>query len=266
MPITSPLTSEPIQQKEFAQLDYQVMRHAFECQTEVGRLCDEVIYQNDLAARLQDAGLQVRTEAPVIVQHLDFAKRYLLDMVVAHAGIYELKTARELAGEHDAQLLNYLFLCDARHGKLINFRAALVQGRFINAMFSQTERRQFEVEVNNWQEREQTDQAFRESLLGLLNDWGCCLDLALYTEALTHFAGGEARVVQRLPLDRGERRLGTQRWRLLNPETAFWVTGLMGGTAEYEDHLRAILRLAPLRTIQWVNLARRRVQLVSLSK
>ncbi len=34
----------------------------------------------------------------------------------------------------------------------------------------------------------------------------------------------------------------------------------------HEHHLRALLGLTPLRTIQWVNLARRRVQLASLNK
>jgi GxxExxY protein len=266
MPITKPIISGPIHQKEFAKLDYEVMRHAFECQTELGRLCDEAIYQNDLAARLQAAGLPVRTEAQVTVQHRGFAKTYLLDMVVAHAGIYELKTARDLAGEHEAQLLNYLFLGDARHGKLINFRSGQVQARFINATLSQTERCRFNVEMNDWKEPEPTDRAFRESLLGLLQDWGCCLDLALYTEALIHFAGGAGRVTQRLPLTRSERVLGTQRWHLLNADTAFWITGLTEGMAEYEQHLRALLRLTPLRTIQWVNLARLRIQLASLSR
>ena len=259
------MTLSPIPQEEFAQLDYDVMRHVFECQSQLGRLCDEAIYQNDLAARLQAGGLPVRTEVPVTVRHRDFAKTYSLDLVVADAGIYELKTARALAGEHEAQLLNYLLLCGAHHGKLVNFRTPKVQSRFINTTLAQTERRQFDIDMDRWQERKQSDQAFRERLIGLLKDWGCWLDLALYTEALIHFAGGESHVVQRVPLARGDQRLGTQRWHLLNPETAFWITGLTAGTANYEHHLRALLCLTPLRTIQWVNLARRRVQLISLT-
>ena len=122
------------------------------------------------------------------------------------------------------------------------------------------------MDMKNWQEREPTDQAFRESLVGLLEDWGCWLDLGLYTEALVHFAGGESRVVQRVPLARAGRSLGTQRWQLLNPETAFWVTGLTSGAVDYEHHLRSLLCLTTLRTIQWVNLNRRRIQITSLSK
>jgi len=120
--------------------------------------------------------------------------------------------------------------------------------------------------MEGWQERDRTDQVFRESLIGLLQDWGGWLDLALYTEALIHFAGGEDRVVQRVPLTRVGIRLGTQRWFLLNPETAFWVTGLTEGTADYEQHLRALLGLTSLHTVQWVNLARQQVRLVSLTR
>src|SRR5436190_23908801 len=110
MPITSPVPSNPFTQQEFAQLDYLVMRHAFECQNQLGRLCDELIYQNDLATRLRGAGLPVRTEVPITVTCRDFTKRYSRDLVVAYAGIYELKSAPGLIGEHEAQLLNYLFL------------------------------------------------------------------------------------------------------------------------------------------------------------
>ena len=35
---------------------------------------------------------------------------------------------------------------------------------------------------------------------------------------------------------------------------------------DYEHQLRALLALTPLRTIQWINLARRHVQLASLNK
>src|SRR5205823_154702 len=57
MPITCPISLAPMSQEEFAQVDYRVMRHAFDSQNELSRLCDEVIYHNDLAARLESAGL-----------------------------------------------------------------------------------------------------------------------------------------------------------------------------------------------------------------
>jgi len=266
MPITSPVSLNQINQDDFAKLDYQVMRHAFQSQNELGRLCDEVIYQNDLTNRLEAAGLPTLKEVPVTVTYRDFVKIYSLDLVVANAGIYELKTATALVAAHEAQLLNYLFLCGSRHGKLINFRPINVESRFFNTTLSQTDRGQFAVEADGWLERDQTDLVFREVLLGLLRDWGCWLGLDLYTEALIHFAGGEGAVAVLLPLTQGNCNLGMQRFLLLNPETAFRVTSLVEGTADYEQHLRLLLRLSPLRTIHWVNLARNRVQLTSLTK
>jgi len=242
------------------------MRHAFECQNQLGRLCDELIYQNDLAARLRAAGLPVRTEVAITVTCRDFAKTYSLDLVVADAGVYELKAVLGLIGEHEAQLLNYLFLRGTNHGKLINFRPAQVESRFINTTLTHHERRQFEIHTQAWQERDRTDQIFRENLIAMLQDWGCWLDLALYTEALVHFAGGETRVIQLLPLVRGEVSLGKQHFNLLNVETAFRLTALTAGAEHYERHLRCLLGLSPLRAIQWINLARNQVQLVSIIK
>src|SRR5438046_6988027 len=94
VPITSLICVRTVRQEEFAQLDYRVMRHAFDSQNELGRLCDEVIYENDLAVRLESAGLgPVQRQVPVTVTHRDFTKLYSLDLVVSHAVIYELKTA-----------------------------------------------------------------------------------------------------------------------------------------------------------------------------
>lgn len=266
MPITGPPVLLPINQEEFSELDYRVMRLAFECQNQLGRLCEEAIYQNDLIVRLEAAGLSASKEVPVTVTHGSFKKTYLLDLVVANAGIYELKTVLGLAGAHEAQLLNYLLLCGTHHGKLINFRPAQVESRFINTTLTPLERRQFTVETSAWQERDQTDSVFRENLLGLLTDWGCRLDLALYTEALVHFSGGENQVVQRMPLIRNGANLGTQCFHLLNPETAFRITSLVEGVPDYEHQLRAMLRLSPLRTLQWVNLGRQKIQFISLTR
>jgi GxxExxY protein len=266
MPITAPLALCSLDQKAFGQLDYCVMRHAFECQNELGRLCDEVIYENDLAVRLQADGIPVEKEVKVSVTHRDFTKTYRLDLVVASVGIYELKTHQMLVGEHEAQLLNYLFLCGGRHGKLINFRPHQVESRFVNATLTQDQRRIFEIETDRWQETSERDRFLRDTMLGLLRDWGGWLDVALYTEALSHFLGGEDTTVQPVTLSREGVILGRQRLHLLTPDTTFRVTALTEGNEDYERNLVSLLRVSPLRAIQWVNLARRRVQFVSLVK
>ncbi len=241
------------------------MRLAFESQNQLGRLCDETIYQADLAARLESAGLSPQTEVPVTITHRDFAKTYWLDLLVSNSAIYELKTVSSLAGVHEAQLLNYLFLCDAPRGKLVNFRPAQVEARYVNTSLTLAERRSFVFDSDRFQAHDQTDSAFGATLLALLQDWGNSLDLDLYTEAMVHFAGGEVPVSHLLPLTRDGLLLGRQRFHLLNPETAFRITALPDGASNHERHLRSLLRLTPLRAFHWANLARGRVQLVTLT-
>ena len=266
-PIITPIPLDPISQEEFAKLDYRVMHHAYQCQNQLGRLCDEVIYQNDLAARLQSIGLgPVRTGVRITVTHRDFTKHYSLDLMVADAGIYELKTAHKLVGEHDAQLLNYLFLYGSFRGKLINFRPPKVESRFVNTTLAPQQRHEFEVDTRRWQEREESDHLFRTTLLGLLEDWGSWLELALYTEAITHFIGGPGRGLQLVPLQREGISLGNQHLHLLSPETAFRLTALPEVPEEYEYQLRSLLGLSPLRTMQWVNFAHHCVEFITLRR
>jgi len=195
MPINCPVCMRDMDQEEFARLDYRVMACAFESQNELGRLCDEVVYQNDLAARLEAAGVgPIRKEVPVMLSQQDFIKTYSLDLVVADAAIYELKTDHRLVPEHEAQLLNYLFLQDAQHGKLVNFRPAQVESKFVNNQLAPEARRQLEIDTQRWRETDSTSTLVRATLVPILEDWGGFLELPVYTQALTHFLGGEEKV------------------------------------------------------------------------
>jgi len=267
MPISSPVSIRPIHQAEFATIDYRVMRCAFDSQNELGRLCDENIYQNDLAVRLELAGLgPVRKEVPVTITHRDFAKTYWLDLVVGDAAIYELKTESRLAAEHDAQLLNYLFLEGAYHGKLVNFRPDHVESKFINTSLTEHARKQLTVDSQRWSEPDPGSQTLRTMLLEMLEDWGGFLQLRLYTEALIHFLGGEEKVARMVPLSRDGASLGNQRFHLVGTGTAFRVTGLTEGLEQYECELRSLLDHCPLRAIQWINLGGPRIQFVTVTK
>jgi len=69
-----------------------VMAQVFASQNELGRLCDEAVYQSDIALRLEAAGLgPVAKEVPVSVAWRDFTKTCYLDLVVPAAFICELK-------------------------------------------------------------------------------------------------------------------------------------------------------------------------------
>jgi GxxExxY protein len=267
MPISCPIAVRSIDQEEFCKLDYRVMGLAFETHNELGRLCDEVVYHNDLAARLEAAGVgSVYKEVPVTVTHCDFAKTYWLDLVVVHAAIYELKTEARLAPDHDAQLLNYLFLFGAHHGKLINFRPEQIESRFINTTLTPKTRREFELDTQRWSEPDDPSKFLRTRLVELLEDWGAFLELPLYTEALTYFLGGEQKVVRMVPLQRDGVPLGNQRMHLISADIAFRLTALTANTERYERNLRLLLAHSPLSAIQWMNMSRHRVEFVTLTK
>ena len=105
MPFSTPFPLRPISQEEFAVIDYEVMRHAFASQNELGRLCDEVIYQHDLGLRLEGAGMgPIRTAVPITVFHQDFSKTFFLDLVVGDSAIYELKTVAQFVAEPPSPL------------------------------------------------------------------------------------------------------------------------------------------------------------------
>ena len=48
-PFHCPIPLRRLSRPEFDELSRQIMAHAFASQNELGRLCDEAVYQNDLA-------------------------------------------------------------------------------------------------------------------------------------------------------------------------------------------------------------------------
>lgn len=83
----------------------------------------EKVYENALAHRLSKAGVEVKQQHPIQVFDEDgtLIGDYLADLLVENQLIVELKTARALASEHEAQVLGYLQSSRLEHGLLINF-------------------------------------------------------------------------------------------------------------------------------------------------
>jgi hypothetical protein len=186
-------------------------------------------------------------------------------LVVDHA-VYELKTTTALTGEHEAQLLHYLFLLGVPRGKLINFRPSQVQGRLHATALTPEKRRKFRLDDSRWQDLTPQCADLRATTRELLADWGAFLDFHLYRQALAHFLGGEGRVLQRMPLYRGDISLGTQAFYVHAPGVAFQVTALTDHVAATERHLRRLLALTKLQAIQWINLNQAEIRLVTLDQ
>jgi GxxExxY protein len=85
----------------------------------------EKVYENALAHRLRNLGLDVKQQHPLTVYDEDgtVIGEYFADLFVDNRLIIELKAVKALADEHIAQLLGYLRASRIEHGLLINFGA-----------------------------------------------------------------------------------------------------------------------------------------------
>jgi GxxExxY protein len=262
MPINFPISFEPLSTEDFGKLDYAVMAGAFATHKELGRLADEEIYQGDFAARLSQAGFKISREVPVTVSFGSFSKVYSLDLVIDERAVYELKAVARLTSEHVAQLLNYLCLVESERGKLVNFRPASIETKFVNAPLSRKHRQRFFVNEIHWK----GPGVFRDLLIDLLRDWGTGLELLLYQQAIVNLLGGDERVAIVLPMTRNGISLGNQRFLLSDPQSAFRLTAFSGDFSPYKSHLERLLRHSPLAFIHWVNIDLETVTFTTIKK
>lgn len=265
MPIDVPFKVHRLTKDEFAKIDYEVMNHAFACHGELGRLCDEKIYQADLAARLIQAGYETQREVRILIRHKDFSKEYILDVLLINGAIYELKVASAIVADHETQLLNYLFIADIEHGKIINFRPASVGSRFVNNPIGYARQREFTCDTTRWKPLTPKCDTLVSLMSDLGQDWGVFLEGRLYREALTHFLGGDSAVIKPVTLRRNHIVLGQQPFHLLSDDVAFQITTSPSRQHLIKAEFQRLLKLTPLRAFQWINLARHTIQFTTIS-
>ena len=109
--------------KDAKTLSDQVRQTAFDIHAYHGHGHLEKVYENALAHRLRKTGLDVKQQHPIKVFDEDgtVIGDYLADLLVEGFLIVDLKTAKALALEHEAQILGYLKSARLEHGLLINF-------------------------------------------------------------------------------------------------------------------------------------------------
>lgn len=260
MPITPRSEIRRMSQQEFGELAYMVMGHVFAVHRELGRLFDEKIYKRELAYRVPEAELEV----PVEVRHESFMKMYFVDLLVSGGGLFELKAAEAIVPTHRAQTLNYLYLANLGHAKLVNMRPEQVEHEFVNTTLTSDDRLQFQIDTQHWDESIPGATRFAEVLTALHRDWGTGLQLSLYEEALTHFLGGDAAVLGDVEVQTPEHALGHQTMHRAAPRTAFVLTALTMPAPNFETHARRLLGHTHLEAILWANLGLRCVTLSAL--
>lgn len=109
--------------KDIKSLCDQVRQIAYDIHVYHGHGHLEKVYENALAHRLAKAGLNVKQQHPINVFDEDgtLIGDYVADLLVDDVLIIELKTAKTIAPEHEAQIIGYLKSSRLEHGLLINF-------------------------------------------------------------------------------------------------------------------------------------------------
>jgi len=268
MPVTHNIKIKHISEDDFRALDYKVMELIFSIHKDMGRFWNENIYQNELAFRCRDIGFtEIATEIPIKVSFEDFQKFYYIDLLINNGVIYELKTAKQLTGEHKNQTLNYLFLMGLHYGKLVNLRPQSVDYSFVSTNITTKKRYEFSIDDREWKQLDSDSLWLKQLIIDLLNEWGVFLDTDLFLDAIMHFRGGENNVAKSIEVVNNQRdALGTQKVHLLNLKTAFRISSMTKDDIYYEQHLYRFIRYTPLKAIQWINFNRDKIVFKTISR
>lgn len=99
-----------------------VLNAFYKVHRKLGYGFSEKVYENSLAIELRKLGLRVAQQQEIQVFYDGQpVGTYFADLVVNEVGMLELKAAKQLADEHEAQLLNYLKATRIEVGLLLNF-------------------------------------------------------------------------------------------------------------------------------------------------
>lgn len=265
MPIELQHPIQQISEKEFHELDYEIMRMAFATHGDLGRFYDETIYQNELERRCQEAGISTTKEFETKLIHKDFEKPLFLDLLINASSMYELKATKSIVDPHRIQALNYLFATNTQHGKLINFRPSSVEHEFVSTHLTLEKRRKYCIEDKGW-DRGSNPERIRAILSSLLDDWGAFLDTDIYLDALCHFLGGKEHIIRPVEIHSQTTLLGQQKIPLLSTTEGFCLTSLTKNIPAYKKHLIRFLKHTHLESIHWINFNRSQINLTSLPR
>jgi len=118
-------------QREINALCDKIRQLAFEIHVYLRHGHLERIYENALAHRLIKAGIKTKQQYPLSVWDQDgtLLGEYFVDILVEDFLILEIKAAKSLAAEHEAQIFGYLRAARLQHALLLNFGAPKFQIR-----------------------------------------------------------------------------------------------------------------------------------------
>ncbi len=125
-----------LQDFKHVELTEQIIGAFYEVYNSLGYGFLERVYENALVIELRKLGLHVVAQMPITVSYKGIlVGEYVADILVDDKVIIEIKAAKSLLSEHDAQLLNYLKATKIELGILVNFgpKAEVRRKAFNNA-------------------------------------------------------------------------------------------------------------------------------------
>jgi len=80
------------------------------------------VYENSMRVSLEKLGYAVNQQFPIdVIFEGEHVGKYFADLLVANKVVVELKAAKAISPDHEAQLLNYLKATGLQVGLLLNF-------------------------------------------------------------------------------------------------------------------------------------------------
>tara|TARA_R110002111_G_scaffold150595_1_gene217413 strand:- start:161 stop:952 length:792 start_codon:yes stop_codon:yes gene_type:complete len=247
--------------ERFQQIDYKLMGEAFAVHNTLGQLMDEACYRKALSLRLSNIGFQNIQEMEIKLTHKNHSKSYYIDLLIDDSIIIELKALDALHPKHEAQVINYLLLCELPHGKLINFGTSSVESRFISTKLKRADRSKFSFNTTQWHPESEICKCIPDLLDDLLADWGTHLNFELYESALHHLL--KIRESQ-VGIYNNQQLLGHKKMYLTAKDTALLISGIKGSFTNYKQHIQRIIANTTLQTIQWINIYRSQITLTTV--
>ncbi|HDY75687.1 MAG TPA: GxxExxY protein [Candidatus Marinimicrobia bacterium] len=116
----------------YKEMTDKIIKCFYNVYNELGHGFLEAIYENSLVILLREEGLKVEQQKDLVVKFRNIiVGKYMTDLIVNDKIILELKAAKKIAPEHEAQLLNYLKATNMELGLLLNFGIKPEFKRFI---------------------------------------------------------------------------------------------------------------------------------------
>jgi GxxExxY protein len=105
-----------------SELTGQIIKVFYKVYNSLGYGFLEKVYENAMCIELKNQGSKCTSQYPINVYYdSKHVGEYFADILVADKVILELKAAKAIHEEHEAQLINYLRAIDIEIGLLFNF-------------------------------------------------------------------------------------------------------------------------------------------------